>query len=80
MKLYEEIIFLKHFYKKLIKKNNNADLFISPQDALSWGLIDHIGIAHLEMTLTPTYTLKNFVPEKKRKVSKSVTAGKPEKK
>jgi ATP-dependent Clp protease protease subunit len=54
----------KEFYKKLIKKNSNADLFITPVQAKEWGIIDYIAVPKIEMNVkvdyvvTPTYANK----------------------
>ena len=49
----------KSFYKNLVKKGGNVDLYISPKQALEWGLIDKIGIPELEMEITAKYTIKS---------------------
>jgi ATP-dependent Clp protease protease subunit len=60
----------KEFYRKLIKKNNNSDLFITPQQALEYGIIDHVAVPKLEMNVsvdykvTPTYPNKVERPKK----------------
>jgi len=47
----------KKFYQQLIKKANNADLYISAEQALEYGLIDKISIPVVEMSVTAKYTL-----------------------
>lgn len=48
----------KKFYEGLIRKQNNADLFISAQEALSYGLIDHVGIPEVTMNVSISYDVK----------------------
>ena len=52
----------KQFYTNLIKKGNNSDLFITPEEALNYGLIDFIGIPQMEMKLEPQYIVTNLTP------------------
>lgn len=43
------------FFSSLIKENKNADLFLSSEECLKYGLIDFIGIPSIEMNLRPIY-------------------------
>jgi ATP-dependent Clp protease protease subunit len=61
----------KEFYKKLIKKNNNADLFISPVQAKEWGIIDHIAVPKIEMNVKVDYAVIPTYPNKVEKIKKS---------
>jgi len=54
----------KDFYKKLIKKQNNSDLFITPEEAKNFGLIDHIGLPKITMTVSVDYKIENALPNK----------------
>lgn len=38
------------FFKKLVHDNDHADLFITPEQALEYGLIDHIGVPKTKIT------------------------------
>lgn len=60
----------KEFYKKLIKKNNNADLFITPQQAKDWGIIDHIAIPKIEMNVKVDYVVTPTYPNKVERLKK----------
>lgn len=64
----------KQFYTNLIKKSNNSDLFISPESALEYGLIDAIGVPHVEMKIVPEYIVTNLTPNpvKRNKKKKKV--------
>jgi ATP-dependent Clp protease protease subunit len=46
------------FFEKLLIKNNNADLYISAEDALSFGLIDQIGVPRLSVQRTNSIETK----------------------
>lgn len=48
----------KKFYEGLIRKQNNADLFISAQEALGYGIIDAIGLPEVTMNVTVSYDIK----------------------
>lgn len=52
----------KKFYQSLIKKANNADLYLSAEEALSFGLIDKIGIPVLEMEVKAEYKISSANP------------------
>jgi ATP-dependent Clp protease protease subunit len=60
----------KDFYQKLIKKNNNADLFITPTQAKEWGIIDHIAVPNIEMNISVDYKVKPVYPNKIEKIKK----------
>jgi ATP-dependent Clp endopeptidase proteolytic subunit ClpP len=60
----------KDFYQKLIKKNNNADLFITPTQAKEWGIIDHIAVPNIEMNISVDYKVKPLYPNKIEKIKK----------
>ena len=62
----------KDFYKKLIKKRNNADLFLTPQECLEFGLIDHIGVPKLTMKVNVSYEVESMIPKKIEKKTKAV--------
>jgi len=62
----------KDFYKKMIKKQNNADLFITPEDAKLMGIIDHVGVPKLTMNIKVTYDLENMLPKKLDRAPKSI--------
>ena len=57
------------FYKNLIKKGNNADLYLTAEEALDCGIIDKIGIPEIEMTVKAEYSL-NVVGAKQKPVQK----------
>ncbi len=65
----------KKFYQQLIKKANNADLYISAEQALEYGLIDKIAIPVVEMEVKAEYKLSGqtvglpIVKEKRVKYS-----------
>ena len=61
----------KDFYKKLINKNNNSDLFITPQQALEWQIIDHVGVASIEMNVSVDYKITNALPVKQERINKT---------
>jgi len=69
----------KDFYKKLINKNNNSDLFITPEQALEWGIVDHIAIPKITMSVKLDYKVEPIYPNKVVKMSKIKTKGKPTK-
>ncbi len=48
----------KSYFKGLIRKNNNADLYIDAKEALQIGLIDKIGIPILDMEILAKYTIR----------------------
>ena len=60
----------KEFFKKLINKNNNSDLFITPQQALEWGIVDHLGLPEIKMKVSVDYTINNTLPVKLNKIAK----------
>jgi ATP-dependent Clp protease protease subunit len=39
----------KNYFLNLLRKNNNSDLYLSPQEALKHGLIDHIKVPYFRM-------------------------------
>lgn len=49
----------KKFYQQLIKKANNADLYLTAQQALEYGLIDHVCVPTLEMNVKAEYRIIN---------------------
>jgi ATP-dependent Clp protease protease subunit len=49
----------KYFYN-MIRKKNNADLFLSAQECLQLNLIDHVGIPQIEMKVEPQYIITNL--------------------
>jgi ATP-dependent Clp endopeptidase proteolytic subunit ClpP len=57
------------FYKNLIKKGNNADLYLTAEEALDCGIIDKIGIPEIEMTVKAEYSL-NVVGAKQKPAQK----------
>jgi ATP-dependent Clp protease protease subunit len=60
----------KKFYQSLIKKANNADLYLSAEQCLEYGLIDKIGIPVIEMEVKASYKLScssDKVPVQKEK-------------
>ena len=61
------------FYKNLIKKGNNADLYLSAEEALECGIIDHIGLPEIEMNVKAEYTLNIISPKQKpvQKINKT---------
>ena len=48
----------KSFYKDLIKKNSNTDLYLSAKEAKRFGLIDQIGVPAFTMDINVKYSLK----------------------
>ncbi len=50
----------KGFYKNLVRRAGNTDLYINPKQAREWGLIDHIGVVSLDMEITAKYTIKTI--------------------
>ncbi len=52
----------KKFYQQLIKKANNADLYISAEQALEYGLIDKISIPVIEMSIKAEYKISFVNP------------------
>lgn len=48
----------KKFYKNLIARNNNVDLYITPKQCIEYGLIDRIGIPVMEMEISAKYNIK----------------------
>jgi ATP-dependent Clp protease protease subunit len=56
----------KKFYQQLIKKANNADLYLTAYQALEYGLIDFVSVPTLEMDIRAEYKLTHGgIPEKK---------------
>lgn len=51
------------FYKNLIKKGNNADLYLTAEQALECGIIDKIGIPEINMSLKAEYSLNVIAPK-----------------
>ncbi len=47
----------KNFYADMIHAANNADLFITPKEAVKYGLIDKIGIPTFKIDLRVTYSM-----------------------
>jgi len=64
----------KQFYHNLVKKANNADLFLTPEQAVSYGLIDFIGVPQMELRIEPQYIVTNLTPNKnlKNKITKVI--------
>jgi ATP-dependent Clp endopeptidase proteolytic subunit ClpP len=53
------------FYKNLIKKANNADLYLTAEQALEYGIIDKVGIAEIQMDVRAEYSLNVIGPKVK---------------
>ncbi len=49
----------KSFFHNLIKKGNNADVYLTAQEALQINLIDHIGIPEICMNVRVDYEVSN---------------------
>jgi ATP-dependent Clp endopeptidase proteolytic subunit ClpP len=45
----------KSFYSDLVAQKNNADLYITPKEALKYGIIDKIGVPTIEMDVVVSY-------------------------
>ncbi len=48
----------KSFFKNLVKRAGNTDLYISAKQGKEWGLIDHVGVVSIEMEISAKYTIK----------------------
>ena len=54
----------KSFFKNLVKKRNNADFFLSAEECLRLGLIDHVGVPEFKMDVKIDWTVKNISSHK----------------
>jgi ATP-dependent protease ClpP protease subunit len=54
----------KSFFKNLIKKNNNADFFLSAEQCKDYGLVDHVGIPRLVMDVKVNWDIQNIAATK----------------
>lgn len=48
----------KNFYADLVTQKNNADLYITPKDALKYGIIDKIGVPTIRMDVSVSYIIE----------------------
>ena len=48
----------KSFYKSMLKKGGNTDIYIGAKDAKNFGLVDFVGIPELEMEVSAKYTIR----------------------
>jgi ATP-dependent Clp endopeptidase proteolytic subunit ClpP len=63
----------KYFYN-MIRKKNNADLFLTAEECKDLGLIDFVGIPKVELVIKPELVITNLsVPEKKKQVSQKAS-------
>jgi ATP-dependent Clp endopeptidase proteolytic subunit ClpP len=53
------------FYKNLIKKANNADLYLTAEQALEYGIVDHVALPQIEMSVKAEYSLNMIGPKVK---------------
>jgi len=60
----------KKFYQSLIKKGNNADLYLSAEQCVSYGLADKIGVPTIEMEIKAEYKICASEPIKLAKDKK----------